>query len=129
VLGMMQMDERYLRYLIYWRGANIITETPAKQIPAPIQSYKSGVPHLHIRKDSSIAAYTLYGNVRNVVITTLLRQGYSSENTPISGFLFLNNSQIRSPSTNFGNSNKYKKYNCIGTSLEGKNRLWYRGHR
>lgn len=27
----------------YCRGANNITETPIKQIPAPTQSYKSGV--------------------------------------------------------------------------------------
>ncbi|ETI66426.1 hypothetical protein BAVI_22663 [Neobacillus vireti LMG 21834] len=88
MLGMMQMDERYLRYLIYWRGANIITETPTKQIPASIQSYKSVIPHPHIRKDSSMAAYTLHGNVRNVVITTLLRQGYAPVNTPIKWLTF-----------------------------------------
>lgn len=38
-------------FLLYWRGANNITETPTKHIPAPIQSYKSGVllsiPHPH----------------------------------------------------------------------------------
>lgn len=57
---MMQMDERYLRYLIYWRGANIITETSTKQIPAPIQSYKSNEFSLLLPLRVNAAYHVIY---------------------------------------------------------------------